>query len=326
MSHPNPTPTRFAGVRVSVPATSANLGPGFDVLGLALDMVDVFEVEELGAELVIEVEGEGAGTVPTDRDNLFYSTLQEYFAAAGYSPGGLRIREHNRIPLARGLGSSAATIVGALLAARAISGDTMDDDRLLDLAASLEGHPDNVAAALRGGFVMVANAGDGRYLSRSLEWSDRLGAALFIPDLLVSTESARAVLPERYSRDDAVHNLGRLAMLLAAMRDARIEDLRLATQDRLHQPYRAGLVPGLAEIIAAANEAGAGGAFLSGAGPTVLAFHDRTVEGVGDRIGAAMADVASGFGLQGRSLVLDLRSRGAEVEDMGGEPAAEVGA
>ncbi len=326
MSGANPTSTRPAGVRVSVPATSANLGPGFDVLGLALDLMNVFEVFELGTEVDIEVDGEGDGTVPTDRDNLLYVTLQAYFAATGYEPAGLRIREHNRIPLARGLGSSAATIVGALLAARAISSGAMDDDRLLDMAVSLEGHPDNVAAALRGGFVMVADEGGGRYLSRDLDWSDRLGAALFIPDLLVATESARQVLPEVYSRADAVHNLGRLALLLAAIGDARIEDLRIATQDRLHQPYRSSLVPGLAEIIAAANEAGAGGAFLSGAGPTVLAFHDRTVEGLGGRVAAAMAGVASGFGLQGKTLVLNLRSRGAEVENIDGDPAAEAGA
>lgn len=324
MSDPNSAASRPAGVRVSVPATSANLGPGFDVLGLALDLVDVFEVQELGDDLVIEVDGEGAGSVPTDRNNLFFATLQAYFTAAGYSPVGLRIREHNRIPLARGLGSSAATIVGALLAARAISGDAMDDDRLLDMAVSLEGHPDNVAAALGGGFVVVADAGDGRYLSRSLEWSDRLGAALFIPDLLVSTNSAREALPDQYSRADAVHNLGRLALLVAAIKNARLEDLRIATQDRLHQPYRAGLVPGLAEIIAAANDAGAAGAFLSGAGPSVLAFHDRLVEGLGERVAKAMASAAAGFGLQGRTLTLDVRGPGAEVETMGGEPAAEV--
>jgi len=320
----NPTSTRSAGVRVSVPATSANLGPGFDVLGLALDLVDVFEVFERGRELDIEVDGEGAGTVPTDQDNLFFTTLQMYFASVGYQPAGLKIREHNQIPLARGLGSSAATIVGALLAARAISGHAMDDGRLLDLAVSLEGHPDNVAAALHGGFVMVADEGDGRYLARDLEWSDRLGAALFIPDLLVSTESARGVLPEQYSRADAVHNLGRLALLVAALNEGRLDDLRIATEDRLHQPYRAGLVPGLADIIAAGNDAGAAGAFLSGAGPTVLAFHDRHVDGLGDRIASAMAKAAATFGLEGRTLVLDVRGGGAAVEDIDGEQVVEV--
>ncbi len=324
MSDPNPTPTRPAGVRVSAPATSANLGPGFDVLGLALDLVDVFEVWETGTDVSIEIDGEGADSVPRDRDNLFYVTLQKYFAEAGHQSHGLLIREHNQIPLARGLGSSAATIVAALLAARAISGHAMDSTGLLDLAVSLEGHPDNVAAALHGGLVMVADAGEGRYLSRSLEWSERLGAALFIPDLQLATQSARQVLPDQYSRADVVHNLGRLALLVAAIKDARIEDLRVATQDRLHQPHRAALVPGLAEIIAAANEAGAAGAFLSGAGPTVLAFHDRQAEGLGDRVATAMAVTAAGLGLQGRSLVLDLRRRGAEVKTIDGELAAEA--
>jgi homoserine kinase len=308
------------GVRVSVPASSANLGPGFDVLGLALDLLDVFDVWEIGRGVRIEVDGEGSGSVPTDQTNLFLTTMRTYFTLSGYHPPGLLIREHNRIPLARGLGSSAAAIVGALLAAREISGQAMDDDHLLDLAASLEGHPDNVVAALRGGFQMVAGGADGRQLARRLEISTRVGVALFVPELLVSTEAARDVLPNQYFRADVVHNLSRLALLLSALKDGRMEDLRVATEDRLHQPYRATLVPGFADILAAATSAGAAGAFLSGAGPTVLALHDRSVAGLGSRIGDAMGAAAAGFGLEGRRLVLHVRDQGADVTRLADDP------
>jgi homoserine kinase len=305
-----------------VPASSANLGPGFDVLGLALNLLDVFDVWEGGGETRIEVHGEGSESVPTDAGNLFLTTMRTYFALAGYQPGGLVIREHNRIPLARGLGSSAATIVGALIAARSISGYAMDDDRLLDLAGSLEGHPDNVGVALFGGFRMVAPVEDGRYLARRLEFSDRIGAALFVPELLVSTESAREVLPDQYPRADVVHNLSRLALLLAAVKDGRLEDLRVATEDRLHQPYRAALVPGFLDILAAATSTGAAGVFLSGAGPSVLALHDRAVAGLGLRIADAMRVAAATFGVEGRRMILDIREQGAEVARLPEDPAS----
>jgi homoserine kinase len=305
-----------------VPASSANLGPGFDVLGLALNLLDVFDVWEGGGETRIEVHGEGSESVPTDAGNLFLTTMRTYFALAGYQPGGLVIREHNRIPLARGLGSSAATIVGALIAARSISGYAMDDDRLLDLAGSLEGHPDNVGVALFGGFRMVAQVEDGRYLARRLEFSDRIGAALFVPELLVSTESAREVLPDQYPRADVVHNLSRLALLLTAVKDGRLEDLRVATEDRLHQPYRAALVPGFLDILAAATSTGAAGVFLSGAGPSVLALHDRAVAGLGLRIADAMRVAAATFGVEGRRMILDIREQGAEVARLPEDPAS----
>lgn len=312
---------RRSGIRVSVPASTANLGPGFDVLGLALELLDVFDVWEVGSEVRIEVDGEGAESVPTDDSNLFFSTMHTYFTLAGYRPAGLIIREHNHIPLARGLGSSAATIVGALLAARAISRYAMEDDRLLDLAASLEGHPDNVGVALLGGFQMVASEGGGRYLARRLEYSERLGVAVFVPELLISTESARDVLPEAYARADVVHNLGRLALLLSAIREGRFEDLRAATEDRLHQPYRAELVPGFADMLAAATMVGAAGVFLSGAGPTILALYDRAVPGLGAGITEAIAGAAENFGLEGRRMVLGIREQGAEVSVLARDPA-----
>jgi homoserine kinase len=308
-------------VRVTVPASSANLGPGFDVLGLALDLVNTFDVWEVGNDVRIEVSGEGAGTVPVDRTNLFFLTMQTFFGLAGYAPVGLLIREQNKIPLARGLGSSASTIVGALLAARHLSGYDIDDERLLDLAGTLEGHPDNPAAALRGGLQLALPDEGGRLTARRLAWPSRLAATLFVPDLPVSTRSARRALPESYPRADVVHNLGHLALLLSALQEERLQDLSLATHDRLHQPYRAGMVPGLTEIISAATEAGASGAFLSGAGPTILALRDRDVGGLGRRIATAMEHAAGGFKLPGRTIVLDVRLEGAEIAPLPGDPA-----
>jgi homoserine kinase len=284
------------GVRVTVPASSGNLGPGFDVLALALDLVNTYDVWEIPTELRIEIEGEGEGIISRDHDNLFYSAMTSVFALAGHQPSGLRIREQNRIPLGRGLGSSAATIVGGLLAARRLTGHPMDDDRLLDLA----------------GFLVVPEE-DERHSVRRLPWPTHVGCVLFIPELLVSTDSAREVLPDAYPRVDVVHNLSRVALFIAAVQQGHAEDLRLATQDRLHQPYRRDLVPGLDEIIAAALDAGALGAFLSGAGPSVMALFDRRSEGGGLRVGASMATAGRGFGLEGRSIVADVRADGADV-------------
>ncbi len=308
------------GVRVTVPASSANLGPGFDVLALALDLVNTYDVWEIPTELRIEVEGEGAGLIARDQDNLFYTAMTSYFVLAGYQPSGLHIREQNRIPLGRGLGSSAATIVGGLVAARSISGYRMDDERLLNLAGSLEGHPDNVAAALGGGFILVLPEEGEQYSVRRLPWPMHVGCVLFVPELLVSTDSARAVLPRSYPREDVVHNLSRVALFVAAVQEGRAEDLALATQDRLHQPYRRELVPGFDDIIAAALGAGALGAFLSGAGPTVMALFDRRHEGAGPVIGEAMAAVARRSGLEGRNLVAEVKSTGAEASALPPEP------
>jgi len=316
-------PNRKPGVRVVVPASAANLGPGFDVLALTLDLTNTFDVWEIGEGLTIEVSGEGAGTLPLDHSNLFAMTMNTFFTMAGYQPPGLLIRLQNRIPLARGLGSSATVIVGALLAARYLSGYAIDDDRLLDMAASLEGHGDNVAAAYRGGCVLVIPETDGRNTVRKIIWPKRLGCALFIPELLVSTQSAREVLPDAYPTNEVVFNLARLALFISAIQEQRVEDLRLAMEDRLHQPWRAQLVPGLDQILTAAMLAGAAGACLSGAGPTVLALFDRDGPGGkhrGDSIAGAMKRAAAKFGVDGRTMSVDSRVQGAEFRALQTDP------
>jgi homoserine kinase len=315
---------RRPGVRVTAPASSANLGPGFDVLALTLELVNTFDVWETPSGVSIEVSGEGQGSLPTDDSNLFYRTLNTFFTLAGYEPSGLLIRLQNTIPLARGLGSSATVIVGALLAGRFLSGHDMDDDRLLDMAASLEGHADNVAAAHRGGCVLAIPEEGGRHTVRQITWPQRLGCALFIPELLVSTRSAREVLPETYRPTDVVFNLARLALFVSALQEQRIEDLRLATEDRLHQPFRSQLVPGLEQIIAGAEAAGAAGACLSGAGPTVLALYDREGPGGrnrGENIAREMKRIAAQFGLDGRTMSMESRPRGADVRALQTDPS-----
>ena len=316
-------PNRKPGVRVEVPASSANLGPGFDVLALTLDLTNTFDVWETGEGLTVEVTGEGAGTLPTDHTNLFAMTLNTFFTMAGYEPAGLLIRLQNRIPLARGLGSSASVIVGALLAGRYLSGYAVDDDRLLDMAASLEGHGDNVAAAYRGGCVLSIPEDGGRHTVRKVIWPQRLGCALFVPELLVSTQSAREVLPTAYKPADVVYNLARLALFISAVQEQRIEDLRTAMEDRLHQPWRAELVPGLDSIITSALMAGAAGACLSGAGPTILALYDRDAPGGksrGESIAGAMKKTAATFGVEGRTMAVDSRVRGADFRALQTDP------
>ncbi|HEY8739105.1 MAG TPA: homoserine kinase [Candidatus Dormibacteraeota bacterium] len=325
MSQSAYSPDRKPGVRVTVPASSANLGPGFDVLALTLDLVNVFDVWETDSGLRIEVIGEGAGVVPTDEKNLFHMTMNTFFTMAGYEPRGLLIRLQNTIPMARGLGSSAAVIIGALLAARYISNHAaIDDDRLLEMAASLEGHGDNVAAAFRGGCVLAIPEDGGRQTVRKIIWPHRLGCALFVPELLVSTQSAREVLPETYRPVEVIFNLSRLALFISALQENRIEDLILATQDRLHQPYRAELVPGLEGIIEAAVTVGAVGACLSGAGPSILALYDQDGPGGqrrGDTIAKEMKRVAAGFGLDGRAMAVPVRTRGADFAPLMTDPS-----
>ncbi|MGI8610483.1 MAG: homoserine kinase [Candidatus Dormibacteria bacterium] len=317
-------PNRKPGVRVVVPASTANLGPGFDVLALTLDLVNTFDVWEEGEGLRLEVSGEGEGTLPLDGSNLFALTLNTFFTLAGYQPPGLLIRLQNKIPLARGLGSSASVIVGALLAARYLSGYAMDDDRLLDMAASLEGHADNVAAAYRGGCVLVIPEEDGRHTVRKIIWPQRLGCALFVPELLVSTESAREVLPEGYRTQEVLYNLARVALFISALQEQRLEDLRLAMEDKLHQPWRAQLVPGMDVIMGAAVLAGAAGACLSGAGPTILALYDRGAAGSanrGESIANAMKRAAAQFGVDGRTMAVDSRVMGAEFRALQTDPS-----
>ena len=262
-----------APVRVSVPATSANLGPGFDSLGLALGLRDELVGEVVEDGLLVEVSGAGAEEVSRDEEHLVVRSMRAGFAALEAEPPGLRLSCTNRIPHARGLGSSSAAIVGGLVLARALvthGADELDDDALLQLAASLEGHPDNVAPALYGGFVISGREG-GRFYAVPSAVSG-VGVVVFVPPTAVSTERARGLLPATVPHAEAAADAGRAALLVAALAGAPAH-LFAATRDYLHQEYRRAAMPETLDLVDVLR-ADAVAAVVSGAGPSVLAFTD----------------------------------------------------
>ncbi|WP_408898988.1 homoserine kinase [Nocardioides sp. R1-1] len=262
-------------VRVRVPATSANLGPGFDTLGLALDLHDRLEAEVTAGGLTVEVSGYGEGEVPLDERHLVVRAMRATFDRLGKQPDGLRLSCTNVIPHARGLGSSSAAIVaGVWLARELVAGGRLllDDDALLDLAARLEGHPDNVAPALLGGFVISGQDADGSFWAVPCGVDPRVGAVVYVPTTPVATEAARGLLPAAVPHADAAANAGRAALLVAAL-SGRPEELLRATEDRLHQEYRRPAMPASLALVEALRGDGVP-AVISGAGPTVLAFTD----------------------------------------------------
>ncbi len=285
-------------MRVSAPASSANLGPGFDCLAVALDLRNEIELRrDDGGGLRVMVEGEGAESVATGPDNLFVRA----FVAAGGEAEGIEVRMRNRVPFARGLGSSAATIAAGVAAGLAWSGGDVD---ALELAADIEGHPDNVAAALAGGVTLAWRTPSG---PRSL----RLGACpveyvAVIPEYELSTELARAAIPPQVPHYDAAYTAGRAALLVAALTAGRTDLIADALDDRLHEPYRAALVPLLAEVRGRIADLPALGATLSGAGPTVLVWCEPGLS----------AAVASGLGGLQRAAPMQLAvaADGARVE------------
>lgn len=284
-----------APLTVRVPATSANMGPGYDCLGMALDIWNTIEVRRSSAgDSSITIEGEGAGELAADTRNLVYRAMESLWLRVGAGTPAVQIRCNNHIPLKRGLGSSSAAIVGGLVAANHISGSSLSQDNLLALAAEIEGHPDNVTPALRGGMQLVASHED-RLMVCPVSVPPGLNAVVLVPDVTIATEEARAVLPEEVSRADAVYNMARAAALVNAMASSRLEDLAWATDDRLHQPYRQQLFPAMDDIFAGAMQGGALGVFLSGSGSTILALtkgNEQNVAG-GMRSAAARAGVSA---------------------------------
>ena len=262
-------------VRVTVPATSANLGPGFDALGLALDLRDRLEAEVLQEGLVVDVEGAGAGGVPLDESHLVVRSMRAAFDVLGSHPPGLRLGCVNTIPHARGLGSSSAAIVGGVALARGlVAGGTllMDDLAVFELAARLEGHPDNVAPACFGGFVIAGRDDDGSFYAVRADVDPRVSAVVLVPPDGVETEVARGLLPALVPHADAAANAGRAALMVAALA-GQPEHLLRATHDLLHQDYRRPAMPATHELVTALRAEGVP-AIVSGAGPSVLAFSD----------------------------------------------------
>ena len=305
---------KVAPIRVIAPATTANLGPGYDCLGLALDLWNRLEVMDdvdgSGNLPRVEIVGEGEGELATGEDNLVYRSMAFLFREANRDMPPVRLRCHNEIPLERGLGSSAAAITGGLVAANVMCGAPFTPNDLLEMAATIEGHPDNVAAAVHGGLQLVVTDQD-RLFTAPINMPPDLSAVLFIPELRIATSDARAVLPETVSVADAVHNMSRTALLVAGMGGNRLEYLGVATEDRLHQPYRQKLFPAMKLLFKAALDAGALGVFLSGSGSTVLALaQEREMT-----VAYEMAEAAKQAGVAGRVHITRPTVQGAHLLD-----------
>jgi homoserine kinase len=305
-------------VRIRVPASSANLGPGFDSLGLALTLYHSLTVTERDGEgIEIHLAGEGAHDLPRDEENAVYRAMDGFFRDSRYRPGHLKIESESEIPVARGLGSSAAAVLSGLAAAALLAGREVEEPAMMALAAGVEGHVDNVAASLLGGFCVVgpsmrSGGGSvtelGQYIR--MEAPEGLAAAVAVPDFTVDTRRAREVLPATVAFGDAVANQARVAMLTAAMASGRLDLLAAAMQDCLHESHRAALVPGLDRVRRAAMEAGAYGAVLSGSGPSVLAL----VRSGDDAPGRAMQEAWQQEGVSSRALLLGVDRVGLRAE------------
>ncbi len=276
-------------VRVRVPATSANCGPGFDCIGVALNYYNIFSYEitsQPGFQL--QVEGEGAGYLKPYGKNLAFASFLQLWNR--YTQGeriGLKLEMENHIPLSRGLGSSSSAIVAGLFAANHLLGSPYQREQLLRMATDIEGHPDNVAPALFGGFIVGYVDMEGQVHSLRLEPAAPLQFIAVVPERRLSTALARQALPKVVPHADAVFNSSHTALLVAALLSGRLELLGEALKDKLHQPYRAHLIPGLEGVFAAARQAGAYQAIISGAGSTVMAYAPLTADGTA--IGEAMA-------------------------------------
>ncbi len=258
-------------VRVKVPATSANMGSGFDCMGIALSVRNVVEMDFSDR---IDISNKSGIDLPADETNLIYRCAKHVFDIAGVPMPGLKIVEECNIPMTRGLGSSSACTVAGIVGANALLGEPLDEEAIINLAAIIEGHPDNSTPAIRGGFV-AAMLENGRVWQVRVPISGRLRFCAFIPDFELRTEKARAALPKEVTMRDAVFNLSRAALLAGSLVAGELHNIGVATEDRLHQPYRFDMIPGGREVAARARELGALGSFISGAGPTIMAVVDR---------------------------------------------------
>ncbi|HZJ06649.1 MAG TPA: homoserine kinase [Nocardioidaceae bacterium] len=294
-------------VRVSVPASSANLGPGFDSLGLALDLRDRVVAEVAGSGVAITVTGEGAGQVPVDEQNLVYRASARAFMQMGREVPSLSLRCENLIPHGRGLGSSSAAIVAGICAARGlVPGGSllMDDAAVFSLAATMEGHPDNVAPAFFGGFTIARSEGEG-FLATIVRIDPRVNVVVFVPPTPVETTAARGLLPEFVPHASAAANAGRTALLVAAL-SGRPDLLFPATEDRIHQDYREPAMPQTLRLVRELRSH-AVAAVVSGAGPSVLAFADAS------ELGQLKSQAPEGW----QALVLRVDRDGARVTSDG---------
>lgn len=273
-------------VSVKVPATTANIGPGFDCLGMALPLYNTITIEETvlpGTGVEINVISESSAIdelalehIPLDENSLVYKAVELLYNSIGQTPGELKINIHSSIPVARGLGSSASVVVGALIAANELLGHPADEVALLSIASELEGHPDNITPAIIGGLVLASQEDDGTVIYRKLEWPSEWAITVCIPDFELSTDIARSVLPKEVPMKDAIFNAQRLGMFVQAVYTKDTELMKLALKDKLHQPYRMKLMPGLDKIMDNLRFIDSVlGCVISGAGSSILVISEK---------------------------------------------------
>lgn len=296
-------------IQVSVPATTANLGPGFDCLGAAWTLHNDFRFTRLadGETLQISARGEGAEKLTNDETNFVYQSFCKLFDHLNQPVPPVQIEIEAAIPLSRGLGSSATAIVGGLVGANALAGEPLSRAAIAALATEIEGHPDNVVPALMGGCRLAATGIDQDWEICELSWHPDILPILAIPEFTLSTEKARQVLPDSYSRADAIFNSSHLGLLVRALETGRIDWLKAALQDRIHEPYRTQLIPGRDVVQRAAIAAGAHGLVISGAGPTLLALGP---EDKAEAIASAMVTAWASCGTQAQSQILAINHVG----------------
>ena len=311
-------------VSVKVPATSANIGPGFDCLGLALPIYNTITIEETvlpgtGIEINMMTEDEEAidemifDDIPRDENNIVYKAVEMLYNSIGQEPSELKINIQSQIPITRGLGSSAAVIVGGLIAANKLLGSPADETALLSIATEVEGHPDNVAPAILGGFVLASQEDDGSIVYRKLNWPNEWDITVCIPDFELSTNIARSVLPENVPMQDAIFNAKHLAMLIDAVNTKDEKLMKTALHDKLHQPYREKLVPGMKEIMEAfKHEDGVLGCVLSGAGPALLIISHKYDL---DKIKSTVKEIWEPQSVKVDIRTLKVEQNGAEILD-----------
>ena len=298
-------------VVVDVPATTANLGPGFDCLGAALDLNNRFamrRIEGSGERFELIIEGTEGSHLRGGPDNLVYRAAQRVWKAANMEPVALEARVRLAVPPARGLGSSATAIVAGLMGANALVGEPLSKEKLLELAIDIEGHPDNVVPSLLGGLCMTAKAASQRWRVVRCEWITSVKAVVAIPSIRLSTSEARRAMPKAIPVSDAVVNLGALTLLLQGLRTGNGDLIADGMHDRLHEPYRWRLIKGGDDVKAAALEAGAWGCAISGAGPSIIAL---CAEDKGQAVSRAMVKAWEAAGVASRAPVLNLQTSGS---------------
>jgi homoserine kinase len=304
------------GVVVDVPATTANIGPGFDCLGAALDLGNRFElrvIEGGGERFDLIIQGSEGSHLRGGPDNLVYRSAQRVWREAGEEPVALEARVQLAVPPARGLGSSATAIVAGLIGANALVGEPLSREKLLELAIDIEGHPDNVVPSLIGGLCMTARAASNRWRVVRCEWDPSVQAVVAIPAIRLSTSEARRAMPRSIPIPDAVLNLGALTLLLQGLRTGNGDLIADGLHDRIHEPYRWGLIQGGRAVREAALEAGAWGCVISGAGPTLLALASASVA---EAVSQAMVKAWEAEGVASTGAVLDIQMAGSRWEPL----------